>query len=166
MAEKIDKKPFLVPVDFSPHSEEALLKACEFAGAMGAPIVVLHVVHDPGEMPSYYSSQEATERNDNHLIPIESMAREMFDTFIASLLEKHPKIEQLKTLEKKLVIGLPVSRIIEVAKKVDAAMVVMGSQGRTGLKRIMLGSKAEQVVRLCSVPVTIVKKISKEEQNH
>jgi len=36
-------------------------------------------------------------------------------------------------------------------------MVVMGSQGRTGLKHMMLGSKAEQVIKLCPVPVTIVK---------
>ena len=36
-------------------------------------------------------------------------------------------------------------------------MVVMGSRGRTGLSRLMLGSKAEQVVRLCPAPVTIVK---------
>ena len=36
-------------------------------------------------------------------------------------------------------------------------MVVMGSAGRTGLSRFLLGSKAEQVLRLCPVPVTIVK---------
>jgi nucleotide-binding universal stress UspA family protein len=36
-------------------------------------------------------------------------------------------------------------------------MVVMGSQGRTGLKHLFLGSKAEQVVHLCPTPVTIVK---------
>ena len=45
----------------------------------------------------------------------------------------------------------------EVADQVDAGMVVMGSQGRTGLKHLMLGSKAEQIVRLCPVPVLIVK---------
>jgi len=37
-------------------------------------------------------------------------------------------------------------------------MVVVGSQGRTGLKNLIIGSKANQVVQLCPVPVTIVKK--------
>jgi nucleotide-binding universal stress UspA family protein len=36
-------------------------------------------------------------------------------------------------------------------------MIVMGSKGRTGLSHILLGSKAEQIVRLSPIPVTIVK---------
>ncbi|MGB5535376.1 MAG: universal stress protein, partial [Thiogranum sp.] len=56
-----------------------------------------------------------------------------------------------------LVVGLPVNRILEVAKKSDASMIVMGSQGRTGLAHALLGSKAEQVVHLSPIPVTIVK---------
>jgi nucleotide-binding universal stress UspA family protein len=40
-------------------------------------------------------------------------------------------------------------------------MIVMGSVGRTGLSHIMLGSKAEQVVRLSPIPVTIVKQYKK-----
>ena len=45
----------LVPVDFSEHSEAALFEASRYAQAMNASLVVLHVVHDPGEMPGYYS---------------------------------------------------------------------------------------------------------------
>ena len=56
-----------------------------------------------------------------------------------------------------LVVGLPVNRILESAEKINARMIVMGSQGRTGLARAMLGSKAEQVVRLAPIPVMIVK---------
>ena len=58
-------------------------------------------------------------------------------------------------------IGLPErvlrSRILQLVEKLKPSMVVMGSEGRTGLGRALLGSKAEQVVRLCPVPVTIVK---------
>ena len=57
----------------------------------------------------------------------------------------------------KLVTGLPVNRILEVADKAKAGMIVMGSQGRTGLAHALVGSKAEQVVRLARIPVTIVK---------
>ena len=63
-----------------------------------------------------------------------------------------------------LVIGLPVNRILEAAEKIDARMIVMGSQGRTGFVQAMLGSKAEQVVRLAARPVMIVK-IAKNEKS-
>ncbi len=41
----------LVPIDFSSHSESALIKAAELADMLQAALIVLHVVHDPGEMP-------------------------------------------------------------------------------------------------------------------
>ncbi len=69
----------------------------------------------------------------------------------------------LKDATTMLVVGLPVNRIMESANKIHARMIVMGSQGRTGLARAMLGSKAEQVVRLASVPVMIVKDEKKPE---
>jgi nucleotide-binding universal stress UspA family protein len=120
---------------------------------MKLPLLVLHVVHDPGDMPGYYARISKKKQ----LVRIEDIAREMLDDFIASVVKKHPKVSRLKKMEKMLVMGLPVTRILEVAEKSDVAMVVMGSQGRTGLKHMMLGSKAEQVVRLCPVPVMIVK---------
>ncbi len=43
-------------------------------------------------------------------------------------------------------------------------MIVMGSQGRTGLARAMLGSKAEQVVRLAPIPVMIIKEEKEKEK--
>ena len=56
-----------------------------------------------------------------------------------------------------LVSGLPVTRILEIEKHINPYMIVMGSQGRTGLAHLMLGSKAEQLVRLTECPITIVK---------
>lgn len=147
------KTPILVPVDFSSYSESALLKASEIAECMKLPLLVLHVVHDPGDMPGYYARIAKKKR----LVRIEDIAQEMFDAFYAEVLERNPKNKSLKSAGKKLVVGLPVTRILEVAEKEGAAMVVMGSQGRTGLKHLMLGSKAEQVVHLSPIPVLIVK---------
>ena len=72
----------------------------------------------------------------------------------------NPEVKLLKKVESMLVVGLPVNRILEVAKKRGASMVVMGSQGRTGISHLMLGSKSEQVVHLCPAPVLIVKQKS------
>ena len=153
MTEKQGPQPILVPVDFSPHSQAALIQACEMAECMQQPVVVLHVVHDPGEMPGYYT--KLTKKK--HLVRIEDLAREMLDRFMDEFRTQHPQLKILKKAEAMLVVGLPVTRILQVAEKLHASMVVMGSQGRTGLKHMLLGSKAEQVVRLAPLPVTIVK---------
>ncbi|MGB5200723.1 MAG: universal stress protein [Sedimenticolaceae bacterium] len=143
----------LVPVDFSAHSEAALVFASELAETMSASLIVLHVVHDPGEMPGYYASLVKKKRIDR----LEDIAAEVFDDFLTTTIKAHPHRKALRKAENLMVIGLPVTRILEVVEKVKPSMVVMGSQGRTGLKHLFLGSKAEQVVQLCPVPVTIVK---------
>jgi nucleotide-binding universal stress UspA family protein len=71
--------------------------------------------------------------------------------------KKYPELDTLHKAEKLLVVGIPVTRILETADKTEARMIVMGSQGRTGLSHVLLGSKAEQIVRLANIPVTIVK---------
>ena len=150
---KLDEKLILVPIDFSPHSEAALLFASELAQEMSASLVVLHVVHDPGEMPGYYSKLVKKKRVDR----IQNIAREVFDEFMTRIVDRHADNKALRKAENVMVIGLPVTRILQVAEKVTPFMIVMGSKGRTGLKHLFLGSKAEQVVQLCPFPVTIVK---------
>ena len=149
----------LVPVDFSAHSEAALLFAVECAEKMGSSINVLHVIHDLGEAPGYYSVKGRKKQ----LRRMEDVASEMLDHFIQEIQEKHPGSATLNNVETILVKGLPVNRILEIAIKLNSRMIVMGSQGRTGLSHIMLGSKAEQVVRLSPIPVTIVKQYKKPE---
>jgi nucleotide-binding universal stress UspA family protein len=144
----------LVPVDFSEHSEAALIKASEYAQAMSASLVVLHVVHDPGEMPGYYAKLIKKKR----VTRIQDMAAEAFDQFMNRASDEDPENERLREADRLMVSGLPVTRILEVVDYLEPMMVVMGSQGRTGLKHLVIGSKAAQIVQLCPVPVTIVKK--------
>ena len=154
MSEKSGKHPvILVPVDFSADSEEALVKACELAECKKANVKVRHVVHDPGDMPGYYS----TIAKKKYLVRIEDTAQEMLDEFVKGVVKKNPEVKYLNKIEKMMVVGIPVTRILQVAEKANAEMIVMGSKGRTGLKHYMLGSKSEQVVRLANVPVLIVK---------
>ena len=143
----------LVPVDFSRHSEAALVFAAKLADCMPASLIVLHVVHDPAEMPGYYSRLVKKKRVDR----IPEIAREVFDDFMKDSVRDHPGLKAIRKAESLMVIGLPVTRILQVVEKVKPTLVVMGSQGRTGLKHLFLGSKAEQIVQLCPVPVTIVK---------
>lgn len=147
------KQPILVPVDFSPCSEQALLFAAELSACIAAPLTVAHVVHDPGEAPGYYHVKGRKKQ----LHRLEDVARQMLDEFVSRVVSEHSGLKPLETADKCLVAGLPVTRILELVEKLKPSSVVMGSEGRTGLSRALLGSKAEQVVRLCPVPVTIVK---------
>lgn len=153
MTASITEQSILVPVDFSPCSEEALLFAADLATCLPCPLIVLHVVHDPGQAPGYY----AMKGRKKQLRRLEDIAADMLEEFMTGMKKKHPDRPALGTAETRLVVGLPVTRILETAEKLQAGMIVMGSQGRTGLARVLLGSKAEQVVRLSPIPVTIVK---------
>lgn len=154
MPERNDEKTILVPVDFSSFSEAALLRACQLAECMDLRVVILHVVHDPAEMPGYYARMA----KDSNLVRIEDVAREMLDKFVDDMINRHSELECVREARTMLVVGLPVGRILEVAEMVNASMIVMGSQGRTGLDHLLLGSKTEQVVRLSPIDVTVVKK--------
>ena len=89
--------------------------------------------------------------------PMEDVAEKMMQQFIQKLNQKSSSFKSFSNLETRIVTGLPVSRILETADNLGAKMIVMGSQGLTGLKHLLIGSKAEQVVRLAKIPVTIVK---------
>ncbi len=147
------KRPILVPVDFSAHSEAALEYAAHLAECLQVPLAVLHVVHDPGDAPGYYHLKNRKQQ----LLRLEDVAQEMLGEFMTKMLKRHSETKVLENAERLLVTGLPVTRILEVASKLRPEMVVMGSAGRTGLSHFLLGSKAEQLLRLCPFPVTIVK---------
>lgn len=142
----------LVAVDFSKDSEVALIWACRYVGLSGDGLTVLHVVHDPGEAPGYYRVRE-----EDALRPMEDVAREMLEEFLDKACKDHPEVAAVVDMETKLVRGIPASRILEAAEALDSGLIVMGSRGRTGLPHLLLGSKAERVVQLSPVPVTIVK---------
>lgn len=156
-----DKRPVLVSVDFSKDSEAALLWACEYARFFKVKVIFLHVIHDPADAPGYYKTEEK-----DLLHPMEIVAKKMLDEFLTRIFSENPEIASCNKIETLLVSGLPPTRILEVAKKEDARIIVMGSRGRTALASFLLGSKTQRVLQLSPVPVTIIKaeKSDKEEK--
>lgn len=149
--------PVLCAIDFSDDSRAAIKWAHQHAGSLGIHLLVLHVVHDPLNAPGYYKQAEG-----KHLRSIEDIAETMVREFVKDELGIDPHKDKTGQVKMKLVNGVPVPRILKAAEKVDARSIVMGSQGLTGLKYLLLGSKAEQVVRLSPIPVTIVKEPKKK----
>lgn len=137
---------YLVPLDFSPGSENALDYALALARGQKTKIVALHVV--PAELiypPSggRFDFYRLLERN----------ARESFS--------KLAKRKKLKPKDCRFVVarGTDFAEVIaRQAKKMRVTMIVMGSHGRTGLQRFFLGSVAERTLRYAGCPVLIVKK--------
>ena len=147
-------RPVVIAVDFSDDSKAALEWGMEEAVLRNAPAIILHVVHDPGDAPGYYHKKKK-----KIILPLTEVAEQLFDEFID---ECSAEIHALKKkdnqrVRRKLAKGIPVQRILEFSEKCDARMIVMGSRGQTGIKHLLMGSKAEQVAQLAPIPVMIVK---------
>lgn len=161
MAIKKHKIKILVGVDFTSYSKEALFFASKLADCLGAQLLVLHVIHDPAEAPGFYAHKG---KHKKFLQSMEEAAEEMMEEFINEMRETHPDQVPIQKATPLLVIGTPVTRIIEIAEKRQASMIILGSHGRTGLSHLLIGSKAERVVQLSPIPVTVVK-TSKKTKN-
>ncbi len=154
MAKKMDKNTLLVAVDFTSFSEKALVFASELAEKLKAELLVLHVIHDPAEAPGFYAHKGKKKK---FLRSMEEAAEEMMEEFLAKMRKDHPDQLPIKKAVPLLVVGTPVTRILEIAEKEQAKMIIIGSHGRTGLSHLLVGSKAERVVQLSPIPVTVVK---------
>ncbi len=151
-------KKILVTVDFSPDSKEAVQEGLSLAKMINADLTLLHVVHDSAETPGVYHKKK------DHKKAVRLMsdaAADMMKAFVKKNdIDKDAKKGKIK-LDTILTRGIPASQIINVAKKEKAGMIVMGSSGRTGLSHLLLGSTAERVVQLASIPVLVVTKSKK-----
>ena len=143
----------LVPVDFSPHSATALAYAVDLAEQVGASVWALHV---GVPVPAVYSPlPESTgaqaEIWSDMLARREAIERAELAEVVGAFSEREVAIEVLWAE------GEPAGAIVHQAERTDADLVVMGSHGRTGLKRALLGSVAERTARLCGCPVLMLK---------
>jgi nucleotide-binding universal stress UspA family protein len=136
-------KTILAPTDFGASSKAASDVALDLARRFQLPLVVVHVTQVPF-LP--YTGAPFTPVGD-YVSGMEQAAREALDAEVARLAGKGVDLRGvLKT-------GVPWEEILEAQKQVDAGLIVMGTHGRRGLPRALIGSVAEKVVRLSPVPV-------------
>ncbi|MBL8741896.1 MAG: universal stress protein [Myxococcales bacterium] len=77
--------------------------------------------------------------------------------FCRDLLKDHPTDQLPPSLEIHATLGLPADEIVWFAAHINADLIVMGTHGRRGLKRLLMGSVAEKVVRFAGCPVIVVR---------
>lgn len=139
-------------VDFSSDSKAALAWAGEYAGHTGAKLLLLHVVHDPGDAPGSYRKSDQ-----DHLRPMEDVADKLLVEFLQEVKADNPALAALNDAEVAQMTGIPATRILEFAQTHGAQLIVIGNRGRTGLPHLLLGSTSQRVAQLSPIPVTIVK---------
>jgi nucleotide-binding universal stress UspA family protein len=148
MAETVFRR-MVVPTDFSVPSEEAWALARRLARAVGAEVVLAHVLVPPpiyGEQPEVVGA-EFKVFDDARAWVEKELERWATDARASGLAVR----TALRT-------GTAHEEIVDLATAERADLVVLGTHGRTGLTRALMGSVAERVIRLAPCPVLSVRK--------
>jgi nucleotide-binding universal stress UspA family protein len=140
-------KTIILPTDFSHSDERSLKLATSMARDTGAKLVIVHVeepatAYGGGEM--YYGMPEPS-----------------LDDLKAMLSRVVPSDPQVP-YEHRLLEGDPATAVTRLAEELPADLIVLGTHGRTGLSRLLMGSVAEAIVRRASCPVLTVKEPAQE----
>jgi nucleotide-binding universal stress UspA family protein len=130
----------LVPTDFSTASDAALPHAEALARQKSASLLILHVEEPPlayggGEL--YYG------------LPDPNSER------ILKMLEDVRPTDQTVAFTHRLTMGDPAGEIVRIAAEEGVEMIVLGTHGRSGMTRMLMGSVAEAVVRRAPCPVLV-----------
>ena len=133
----------LVPVDFTETSDRALDYALALAEKFDATVTALHTY----EIPVYGFPDGAMIATGDVAARISTAAQTALDTLVASRKNKGAP------LVGKLTNGVAYDEINRVALEIGADLIVIGTHGRRGIARALLGSVAENVIRTATVPV-------------
>jgi len=135
-------KKILFPTDFSHTGDAALEMATALARDTGATLLIVHTEEPPtayggGEL--YYGMPEPATED------------------LRKMLHKVVPPDKAVPYEHRLITGDPAHAVVRLAKDEEVDMIVMGTHGRTGLSRILMGSVAEAIVRRAGCPVLTYK---------
>ena len=142
-------KKILVPIDFSKEAMYACKVAAAIAKKSNSEIILLHMLEIPSEAidPAGGSNLQGGAQNIYYLKGI----HKKFEEFMSM-----PFFEGIKLTES-VIFHKAFKGVIDESKKNHVDLIVMGSQGATGLKEMLVGSNTEKVVRLSDIPVLVIK---------
>lgn len=129
-------KRILVPTDGSEHATKAADKAIELAKKLDAEIVAVHVIDEKLIQPFEVLEKEGKEMLQQIQKKGESAGVEVSEV---------------------LLLGNPGHDMKKISNKTEADLIVIGSHGRTGLEKILMGSVAENTLKTSDIPVLLIK---------
>jgi nucleotide-binding universal stress UspA family protein len=146
----------LVPVDGSDTSASGLLEAIKLAKADGARLRLVHVVNTAVVAMEYAAA----------FAELDNLPQKLRDNGEATLQQAESVVRQNGLQSESMLVGTTMDNtgelIVNQAKEWPADVIVMGTHGRRGLARLVLGSNAEYVLRHTPVPILLVRKQSKD----
>ena len=143
----------LVPVDFSDCSPGVVQRAAQLAAQLDAKIIVMHALEKPGEISGDTLIQPSGETERVSVMDhLKQGAASHLPQYLNVIEE-----EGARAGEPLMVEGEAANSIISTAENFNADLIVMGTHGRVGLRRMLVGSVAESVLRRAVVPVLTVR---------
>jgi len=144
------RKLILVPTDSSEHSDRAIQKAADIAEENNARLCLLHVVDQMEQCAIGYC------------ISAETMQQIQSDSAKAATRKMQEEARRILRSKKidvtfDVKVGIPCAEILKEQADRKADLIVIGSHGRTGIARSLIGSVAEMVMRLSKCPVLLVR---------
>jgi universal stress protein A len=141
------QKMILFPTDFSLASDAALPHAEALAKQSDAKLLIVHVEEPPlayggGEL--YYGLPEPSSER------------------ILKMLEDVKPADPRVPFTHRLTMGDPAGEIVRIAGEEGAEMIVLGTHGRTGVTRLLMGSVAEAIVRRAPCPVLVYRETAEK----
>jgi len=148
----------LVPTDFSATAQKAIDSAALIARKSGASITLLHVIEGPS--PHSFSVAGETDvkktLDDIYVIKLMPIVKEQLAAIAGN--DTYSDL----TIDYKVEIGNAYHTIIEKVEEYDCDLIVMGTQGSTGLDEWLIGSNTEKVARITKHPLIAVKNVINE----
>ncbi|WP_445735680.1 universal stress protein [Mariniflexile sp.] len=141
-------KKILVPTDFSNQAENALKVAAQLAKKHASDIHLLHIL----EIPLHKVDALSTYNNLPEAVYFMKLAHKQFED-----LKDKDYLQGIKIFEH-VEFDEIFKGVFHVCKKQHIDLVIMGSNGASGLKEMLIGSNTEKVVRTCETPVMVIKK--------
>jgi universal stress protein A len=138
----------VLPTDFSEHSKAAVPYAIDLARKYKAELHLIHVFDDKALDPVLVAYSNSVKEYLGKM-------RGGFDEAVEKLTAEFDTTDL--NLVKVFISGIPFLEIVRYAQKNCADIIVMGSQGRTGLAHMFLGSTTEKVLRKAPCPVLAVR---------
>jgi nucleotide-binding universal stress UspA family protein len=148
------EKRILVPTDFSDPAHAAARVGLGLAQRYGVPLTLLHVF---GVGNQAYAGLNLNLAND-FVRSAHSAARSALNEEATALANQGVNISAV------LNEGMPWEQILTTAQMTGADLIIMGTHGRRGVARVVLGSVAERVVRLSPVPVLTVHEMAADDR--
>jgi universal stress protein A len=148
-------KRILVATDFSLDADAALAYGLALAKVVPACIHVLHVVENPLAAGAWSTDLYSAELAGLQINLVRS-AEQQLRAGIRTIDRPGVKITtEVRT-------GSPVAAIVDCARERRSDLIVVGSHGRTGISRMLMGSVAEAVVRSAPCPVLVIRPVEHE----